>query len=77
MSRPLRVLAVTVATFVTTELIFRLSRFRYGLGSVFAEPFDLVNFTVEAVWWFGAWCLYWWALPRLVRRFAGRGHKAA
>lgn len=32
MGRPLRVLAVTIATFVTTELVFRLSRRFAGRG---------------------------------------------
>ena len=72
MSRPTHILVVVVATVVTTELVFRLSHFQYGIRSTFSEPFDLVNFTVKAAWWFGAWCFYWWAFGRLGRRFAGR-----
>ena len=70
MSKRAQLLAVAVATIVTTELIFRLSHFRYGVSSIFSEPFDLVNFTVKCVWWFGAWWFYWWAFGKLGRRRA-------
>ncbi len=69
-----RVVIVGVATLVTTELIFRLSHFHYGMGSFFSEPFDLVNFTVQSVWWFGAWFFYWWAFGKLGRRRADARH---
>jgi hypothetical protein len=72
MSKLPRTLATLVATIVTTELVFRLSRFEYGVGSVFSQPFDLVKFTVKATWWFGAWSLYWWAFGRLARGPAAR-----
>jgi len=74
MSTAGRVVIVLVATFVTTELIFRLSHFHYGISSVFSEPFDLVNFTVKCVWWFGAWFFYWWAIGKLNRRRAETRH---
>jgi hypothetical protein len=70
MSRLGHILAVAAASIVTTEVIFRLSHFHYGVSSIFSETFDLVNFTVKAAWWFGAWCFYWWAFGRLGRRFA-------
>jgi hypothetical protein len=77
MSRLLHVLAVAAATVITTEAVFRLSHFGYGVRSVFSEPFDLVNFTVKMVWWFGAWFFYWWGFRWLGRRWTelrrGRG----
>jgi hypothetical protein len=67
----LRTLAVAAATIATTEIVFRLSRFQYGVSSIFSEPFDLVNFTVKGVWWFGAWCFYWWAFRALRKQGQG------
>jgi len=64
-SKLLRILCVTVATGITTQAVFRLSNFEYGLSTVFREPFDLVNFTVKCVWWFGVWFFYSWAFDKL------------
>jgi hypothetical protein len=41
-----------------TEIVFRLSRFKYGQGSMFTQPFDLVGFTVKMLWWFGCWFFF-------------------
>jgi hypothetical protein len=61
-----------VATFVTTELGFRLSHFQYGMSAILSKPFDLVLFTVKALWWFGAWFFCSWAFKGLGRRLAER-----
>ncbi len=72
MGRPLQLVAVIVATVVTTEVVYRLSHFQYGVNSVFSESFDLVRFTLKGSWWLGAWFLYWWLFERPGRRLADR-----
>jgi hypothetical protein len=70
--RKLEALMVAVATVVTTEIIFRLSHFEYGMGTIFSQPFDLVAFTVKIAWWCGVWFFYRWAFRRLGFGFAER-----
>lgn len=71
MNRFFRCLFTSIATVCTTELIFRLSGFRYGVHSVFGQPFDLVSFTVKMLWWFGVWFVFY----RLFGRFGGKSFR--
>lgn len=76
MSRPWLIVLLTLATIITTEVIFHLSHFRYGIGSVFSQPFDLVNFTIKLIWWLAVWFFYRWIFSKLSRRRAGaNGHR--
>lgn len=68
MNRVLHYLLTAIATACTTEVIFRLSGFKYGQGSMFAQPFDLVSFTVKMLWWFGAWFFFIWLFGRFDRK---------
>lgn len=67
MSRVQRILLTAIATTCITQAVFRLSGFKYGQRSLFSQPFDLVNFTVKMLWWFGAWLFFFWLFGRFVR----------
>ena len=68
MNRVPRYLFTAIATAFTTEVVFRLSGFKYGQRSMFSQPFDLVAFTVKMLWWFGMWLFFFWLFGRLSRR---------
>jgi len=59
-----RLFFTAIATVCTTETVYYLSRFKYGQNSVFSQPFDLVNFTVKMVWWFGCWFFFLWIFSK-------------